>query len=760
MKKSKEKESGSLRKPIKVTGILLGGLIVLLIVFLLIPANSEEIYEVPVSDEDVHITSEKGIEVKIPPYMVQEDTKLAISSSKKKHIEVPDSEDKILNSVEIKLGDKEELNGVLEVKIPYDKSRLDGNDPEKVLYVVTEDPQTGKHEYVLTDVDDGYITAYTDHLSYYDLYFDSYKKDTAYEEKLRKAGIYFNRESLEAHFESLKSNTNAEESAAKMGWEAFNSGLGISGDYASILQLAKSSSQMDTFLTGFTSLGNVAFYLGIAQDAVQGLEKGDYSALKDNLAEGIIGFGIANFANPGIQAAYAAVKLTHYYGGKLASYVEGEAYKKFDAAYEKVYENAVIEEFKQKEPKTVKWQTHYEIHWFNKILDIYNRVDKDNFDTAVKEAITEEVKTPLSENYRDDLNMYLSEYVQEEQSEDYWFFKSYNLRAGEDLDKFIDMKVAEKMKELQPVFQRITNYLVFKAEKEYYQKYMKIKERYEAPRTLTFKINGENVEKYDINIEFYKNGKTLDAFNTGGAREIEHEMSMRDYVEMGLPDTVRMMVIKEDAVDEYRKDFSFEFDDQTIEFTLKPEPAPTKETEPVEEESAPAIEEPSAPDEEEPVPKHEPVPATGEVIGYAEGKMPVRMVPDALRENLYGNYFYFEIYSSPEKQTGSIMGVFGITFQDNSPEDPEVWTEEISIGGILDGLYTQGEGLPKLEGTWLAERGVRNIYLSGDEKSETEESTGNWVAEVDSSGNIRLNLMGIEELAGFDMALEGYIQLR
>ncbi len=684
-------------------------------------------YEVPIADEAITIASDEGVVVTIPPYVVREDTKLKVASSDKAHVAAPNEEDEILSSVRVELGDQEALNGVLEIKIPYDRTALGGTDPGKALYVVTEDYETGEPEYALTDIGDGYVTVYTDHLSYYDLYFESREKNTEYEDKLRRAGIYFNRQSLEAYYQSLKSGDDAEQAAAELGWEAFNSGLGASGDFAAIAQLAQSSSQMNGFLTGFGSLGNIAFYLGVAKDVVQGLKTGDYSQLQSNLAQGVVGFGIGNFAGPGVQAAYAAVKLTLYYGGKLSDYVKGEAYAKFDAAYTQVYDRAMLNRFKEQKPETVPWETKYRIYWFNKMLEIYRLGDGADFAAAVKEAVEAEVRVPLGEEYKDDLNMYLAEYAQQEQSEDYWFFKSYNLREGEDLTNFINIKTAEKVKELQPVFERVANYLMFKAEKEYYQKYMEIKTRYEQPAVLTFEINGKNVDDYDINVEFNRDGRTLQAFNTHGLREVKHPMSMRDYVEMGAPDVVRLMVIKPDGVDEYRKDFKFSFENQTIEFDLKDEPAaPTKEEEP-----------PATGKAEEP---------PAEII-IAQGGIPADQFDAEV--DYQTSYLVLRI----DATAGTVTGECSIEFIEPIPDMGMIL---VNLQATLDGDYAEGkDGEPaRLEGSYEASVDISEAL---GEFITTEYLHGSWVAEMDDLGYIGGAFMGTEDLLGYELYFEAEV---
>jgi hypothetical protein len=160
--------------------------------------------------------------------------------------------------------------------------------------------------------------------------------------------------------------------------------------------------------------------------------------------------------------------------------------------------------------------------------------------------------------------------------------------------------------------------------------------------------------------------------------------------------------------------------------------------------------------EEEPYTEEE-LPSYNDVLGYAEGEMPLDAIDPAIREDInsfLGNSFSLDIMGESGSGMGNVSGGFSLWYlrypPGVSPDAPAPELEQNIVTGTLEGTYTSSGQDTVLEGNYTATREI--------DETTTKQASGKWTAEVDDVGNIRIFLVDSEKLTGFEIILEGTIQ--
>ncbi|MBN2441466.1 MAG: hypothetical protein JXJ04_08965 [Spirochaetales bacterium] len=554
----------------------------LLLLFSCDHENKDRIYKTSVtpSDKEVKMKSSSGVQIEIPPYTISEDRELMIRTPGKiPEKRLPESCTRTLVSIEVTLGDKSQLDDYMRITIPFNPGDLEGADPEAVLDVYTTDPETGEPELLLSEIQGNTIIAYTDHLSYFEVNQNLY----SIEGKIRRAGLEMNRDDLVAFVKKIKGGSPVKDSTAELAWNSFNTGLGWSADFGSVAQLLKQTDHMSKFLDGFSSLGNIMFYMGTAKDLIEGMENDDYTVFRENILVNGLGFLVGKLATPHVQAAYAAVKVMLYMGDVMQAYLNKKTYAKFDYAYDKIYDTAVMETFRNASNKNNPslLAIDYKISWYKKILKILNTVTPEKFEPTLRAAVLHEVSAPLSEKYFDDFTMYLGEYVQEYQGEDNWLFKVFKLRTGDNLDAFLDQKVVEKLAELKPVLLKASQYLLTQTEAAFYKQLSRMKQDLYTPYILTLQLQGGLPEKAEVEYQLQHGSEVVERFPNNQENSVKHAMTINDYLRLEAPHTIAAVIQSQDGTKTIKKDFVMKKANQTIVFNTglaEEKPAPEEKT--------------------------------------------------------------------------------------------------------------------------------------------------------------------------------------
>lgn len=133
--------------------------------------KSKKTEKIELSPEMTCATTKDGVTVDVGPYILSEEAELTV---KKMEAEENEEEGYKVQAYDIALGDLHELNDFITIRLPFDTDYCEeGQDPAKCVGAMYKNEATGEWEDVLfeTDPDSNELIIYTDHFSYYGVFY-------------------------------------------------------------------------------------------------------------------------------------------------------------------------------------------------------------------------------------------------------------------------------------------------------------------------------------------------------------------------------------------------------------------------------------------------------------------------------------------------------------------------------------------------------------------------------------------------------------
>ncbi len=258
------------------------------------------------SDEEQLLSTEIGVSVKLPAFTLTEEEELVIAPSSEAP-EVDGEITKVHGTYDITLGDHHSFDGFLEIDIPYNPSEVEGGTPEEMLEAKYLDESTGTWKPVITEVHDGYVRLYLDHLT----------KITLVETSVRKVRpTLFADESpeIQALTKQAANSTNMED-LERLGWSRAMNLYGFTGSGVTI------SDEVLKF-SGMGNTGDLMKGLGVVTTLTQvmvEINDGDYESATFNSIKGFMNYAIAQWGSAALNVAGVGIFFIDYSLNALGS---------------------------------------------------------------------------------------------------------------------------------------------------------------------------------------------------------------------------------------------------------------------------------------------------------------------------------------------------------------------------------------------------------------------------------------------------------
>lgn len=258
------------------------------------------------TDEEQLLPTEIGVNVKLPAFTLEEEEELVIAPSS----ETPaiDGEiTKVHGTYDITLGDRHSFDGFLEIDIPFDPSEVEGGTPEEMLEAKYLDESTGSWEPVITEVHDGYVRLYLDHLTKITLV-----ETTA--RKVRPSVFVDESPEIQALTKQAAQSSNMED-LERLGWSRAMNLYGFTGSGVTI------SDEVLKF-SGMGNAGDLMKGLGVVTTLTQvvaEINDGDYESATFNSIKGFLNYAIAQWGSAALNVAGVGIFFIDYSLNTLGS---------------------------------------------------------------------------------------------------------------------------------------------------------------------------------------------------------------------------------------------------------------------------------------------------------------------------------------------------------------------------------------------------------------------------------------------------------
>jgi hypothetical protein len=277
-----------------------------------IPTTTSNIVSGKLNEENLKVSG-KGVSIEVSPVCLNEEAQVTIAPMENMLI----NDELSVNAWDFRIDTDEELVGLMDITIPYDKTLLPaGADPAEYVGACYYNQALKVWEPVSYDINPsaGNITITTDHLSVYGAFVvdREYTRAAYVDFTLPKVAI--RNASSSADYagiisEAIDNGMNPGPSALELGNKVVGDWLNMSGAGITFLTNTVYASE---FLDGIgNAMGNVGLLSAIAQAAVD-YQNGDSKALHTNLIKNLTYYGVSKFGSAILQLGSVGVYCIDY----------------------------------------------------------------------------------------------------------------------------------------------------------------------------------------------------------------------------------------------------------------------------------------------------------------------------------------------------------------------------------------------------------------------------------------------------------------
>lgn len=538
---------------------------------------------IEVSEEEIVIDGIDGLEITIPPFIVDEEVDLSMGVVDEDNLDdeliegLPEDQS-ILKVFDLTLGDQEAFNDFIEVKVPHEELGIDYEDALDTVMVYTYDEDLEELIPEMVDIDDEYVIFYVNHFSKKVFVEDT--SGTSIAAKVRKSDMMnVSREEVEAILDEIQGGADEDASMAKLGFKALDAGTSWSGNLTTFTSLAEHSGSMKSVYGNLTILGNTLFYVKCAEAVNDGIEKGSYGKLAKVILTDGVGYVIGNFAAAPIKVAYTGgAMIMKYVGDTTMEFVKSEHDEKFYAVMPKL-----VTQYMEDQAAGIKGVNNPKIYHYKKALrDQLIEVARESGDPdAVKEALDEMVdkiadELLLGDTYGTIYDEMVVDYAGSQSNEEKSNFElAWDKIRNTDVERVPDdlkkRMVGLLMLEMKPVLGSLARTMQTEAEQAYYRSFIKVAKQMQVEYQIDFLMDSDVpedmtamvLELYDAN-----QGKTLYETEMDGFKTTLY-MSYETFSVMGSPTAARLAILTESGEPAiYQVSYQFKLEDHEVVFDI------------------------------------------------------------------------------------------------------------------------------------------------------------------------------------------------
>jgi hypothetical protein len=523
------------------------------------------------NSQNISIYKENDVTVSVLEGILPDDE--TIDVSKVKNPKTEDIDGVAFYTYEISLPNKTVMEGVAEIKIPYDEeqfsSDIDATDAISAAYF---DEQESKWLAVPYTVDskEKVVTIYTNHFSKYAVvYFKDGRKKLS--DKLPKFDSMptslYSVSDMEKILGEIEKGTGESSTALSAGWNSFNSYYGLTSASESILSTAVSSKTLTSINSLMTEAGVGFAFAQLAYD----LSNGDNNAAVNNLIKNSSYYSASKWGGTAIGLASAGATFMDVAINKYAETALDKNLQKWEDSYRYYYFT---------NPKA----TRSAVEWYKIVSQLHKSSENpEEFKNKLDSAITD-----YCDIFWKDPEAYA--YIAEKTPGKIGFGAGgeYANDVSTISDRFKDFIYANTIKSVMEVY---TKNLWIEESIKSDKKLQKLKDEMNKEYTVTVNLsNYQQVKNIKGTMVRLKNGdgKVIhsQSFDTSGKAIIK--MSLLGFLKAGGPVNIEVKVPEQDNTPAYKTTLTYKLDSTNIVLNAPYTPVITsQETKKAVEESTP-----------------------------------------------------------------------------------------------------------------------------------------------------------------------------
>ncbi len=361
------------------------------------------------------------------------------------------TEEYLLDVYDFNVLGAETFTDLMEIRLDYDDTFMDeGSDESGSVFAMYYNPETNTWETVdyWVDTQNNQVVITTSHLSKYGVF--TVKNENTRLAYIGRVNSYVkivdSEMAQDILNEAIKKPTGEVEKAVNLGMNVMNDWLGLSGFLLTTSNPVYSSGFLDGLGSTFNGLGVAA---AIAQVAVD-FQSGNGEALYGNLSKNILNIAVGNWGTSALQLSFAGVFAIDYSLNKFATAA-------WDGRNE-IWYDAYNLHYKEKMKLTHR-------KWYSKFYWIWQDSLKEKDPQYLKTKINEAIEANVTAFWEDE--------------EEMAFYQGEVMNNGSTgggglnnslIKEITDVKRAELVKSLQPVFNQLEKKISYYLRDEYRKK--------------------------------------------------------------------------------------------------------------------------------------------------------------------------------------------------------------------------------------------------------------------------------------------------